>query len=159
MNITRQPEAKINRAEALVKEAEKATLLVHRPQGELLPSQLYNHYEINDVYCQIGSHVKDSMCRKIECGQYINLAKLLTKRKSQDDDEKLEVVNKNGRMYFLPASETDSIKINNFEKWEEAFRIYASIYTKANPHRTIEIFQHIDNIKGATADFTSNSES
>ena len=58
---------------------------------------------------------------------------------------------------FLPASDNEQARINSFEKWEEAFRIYTSIFTKANPHKTIEIFQHIDNIKGATKDFTWDS--
>ena len=71
----------------------------------------------------------------------VNLAKLILEKRPQfDEDDKLEIFNKNGQMYFLPASDNEQVRINSFEKWEEAFRIYASIFTKANPHRTIEIF-------------------
>ena len=129
---------------------------MHRPQGKNLPSQLCNHYEIDNVYCQTSSHMKDSVRQCIEKRGYVNLAKLLSRKHSSfESDERLEIVNKNGKMYFLLASENEPIKINNCKKWEEAFGIYASIFTKTNPHHTI--FQHIDNIKGATKDFTWES--
>ena len=31
-------------------------------------------------------------------------------------------------IYFLPASENAQVKINSFEQWEEAFRIYVKYY-------------------------------
>ena len=47
--------------------------------------------------------------------------------------------------------------VNCYNKWEEAFRIYAAIYSKANPHRAIEIMQYLDDIKGAAKDNTWES--
>ena len=78
--------------------------MVHGPQGKNLPSLMYNHYEIDDVHCQISSDMKDSVREKIERGGFVNLAKLISKKCSQfDKDDKLEIVNKNGKMYFFAS--------------------------------------------------------
>ena len=38
-------------------------------------------------------------------------------------------------------------------KWEQAFRVYAAIYTKANPHRASEIWQYVYCINTAAQSF------
>ena len=45
-------------------------------------------------------------------------------------------------------------KINGIHKWEQAFRIYAAIYSKANPHRAAEIWQYVDVIHLAAATYS-----
>ena len=52
---------------------------------------------------------------------------------------------------------TENNKINCYEKWEEAFRMYAGIFSKAHPHRAIEIWQHVENIKDAADENTWES--
>ena len=43
-------------------------------------------------------------------------------------------------MFWVPTS--DTIAISNFSKWEQAFRIYANVYTKRFPHRSSELIQY-----------------
>ena len=42
-------------------------------------------------------------------------------------------------------------KINGFRRWEQAFRVYATIYCGANPHRAKEIWQYISVINTAAS--------
>ena len=44
-------------------------------------------------------------------------------------------------------------KIDNIRKWEQAFRIYTTIYCSANPHRAGEILQYTETIHRAAAIF------
>ena len=145
------------RAEAFICEAENSKMLVHRPNGKTQAFDMYNYYEIDDVYCHLGSHIMPGMRKKIEQGEYIDLSKLLERSKITDDDDRMQMINKNGRTYFVPVSKREHNKINCYEKWETAFWIYAGIFSKANPHRAIEIWQHVDNIKDAADEYTWDS--
>ena len=59
----------------------------------------------------------------------------------------MEWVQCEGGTYLVPANR-DS-KINSFRRWEQAFRVYATIYCGANPHRAREIWQYISVINTA----------
>ena len=65
------------------------------------------------------------------------------------DESKVELVSKGGHTYFKPVKESH---INGLRKWEQAFRVYAAIYTRANPERSVEIWQymHVINIAAST---------
>ena len=80
-------------------------MLVHRPNGRNQSIDMYNYYEIDGVYCQLGAHIPPMTRRKIERGEYVDLAKLLERSKITDEDDRLQVVNRNGRTYFVPASD------------------------------------------------------
>ena len=47
----------------------------------------------------------------------------------------------------MPAKK--SSRITGFRKWEQAFRVYATIYCSKNPHRSREIWQYISIINTA----------
>ena len=115
--------AQSSKLEELVRDAEKSKILIHRPQGKEDFSQLTKFYEINDVYCKIGSHMKHSLRRKIERGEYVNLAKLPKNPKfddDDDDDDNCQLVNRDGRAMFIPVNDKQRRMISNVEKWEEA---------------------------------------
>ena len=42
-------------------------------------------------------------------------------------------------------------KINSIRKWDQAFRVFAAIYTHANPERASEIWQYVYVIHTAAA--------
>ena len=50
------------------------------------------------------------------------------------------MVVQNGRTYWSLASH--SVNINGFSRWEQAFRVYSNIYSKANPHRAPELIEY-----------------
>ena len=57
-----------------------------------------------------------------------------------EEDNRLELVIKDGKTFWMPVSE--SITINGFSRWEQAFRIYSDIYTREYPTRASELIQY-----------------
>ena len=57
-----------------------------------------------------------------------------------------------GRGHFL-APATKQNKITGVRKWEQAFRVYATIYCAANQRRSKEIWQYISVINTAAASY------
>ena len=48
-----------------------------------------------------------------------------------------------GKTYFVPVYERENMgTINNFHRWETAFRVYCNIYSTAQPARATELFQY-----------------
>ena len=116
-----------DKAARSVRDAEAAKVKVFNSTGE-------NHKSIEAVvwmdqdYLLVGNHVDKSTQIKIIRGEYIDFGKLLPKDKVLTEEEvRMELVIKNGRSFWTPISE--SVVINNFAKWEQAFRIYSDIYT------------------------------
>ena len=52
----------------------------------------------------------------------------------------LELVTREGMTYFAPAQDRTT-KITGLRKWEQAFRVYAAIYTQKHPEHASEIWQ------------------
>ena len=92
----------------------------------------------------MGAHLDSQLCDKISWGEYVDFARLLPReRPSYADEGKLEIVNKGGQMYFVPAGERDyGNTISNFHRWEQAFRVYSNIYLRSNPDRVTELIQY-----------------
>ena len=65
----------------------------------------------------------------------------------------MELKNIDGRQFWVPAENKDG-RINSLKQWDEAFRVYAEIYCKANPTRASEVWQYVDTIHKAAATFT-----
>ena len=98
----------------------------------------------NDEFFHITCHMDGGTRNKIERGEFIDLEKLLTRdrfRSGRNDENRLEFYNKDGYTYLVPANHDN--RITNVRKWEQAFRVYAAIYSKANPHRAAEIWQYV----------------
>ena len=97
-------------------------------------------------------HIDGGLKTKIEKGEYVDLEKLLQKKGagpflSGNDFEHLEWVRGDNGTYLVPAKKQS--KINSFRRWEQAFRVYATIYCGANPTRAKEIWQYISVINTA----------
>ena len=75
----------------------------------------------DDEYFHLTCHVDDVMISKIERGEFVELERLLPKRRSKTGDEnRLEWVNKDGMTYLAPTHDREQ-RINNIRKWEQAF--------------------------------------
>ena len=84
----------------------------------------------------------------------MDLEKLLPKSKNAKvfHDNKMELIYKDRHSYFVPV-QGDS-KINGVRKWEQAFRVYATIYSQYNPTRAAEIWQYVHVINTVAAAYT-----
>ena len=93
---------------------------------------------------------------KIERGEFIDLERLLPKERAsnrgQDDlNRQLFQLITQGTNTFIEQPVSKSGEINSIRKWDQAFCIYAAIYTQANPERAAEIWQYVYVIHTAAA--------
>ena len=99
---------------------------------------------VDDSYMVIGSHVDAFTQHKIINHGYVDFVRLLPKGNKINswDDNRMELVNKGGMTYFVPVAEREVSGITNFNQWEQAFRIFSNIYTRAYPGRSSELIQY-----------------
>ena len=113
----------------------------------------------DDEFFHITCHVDPNLKLKIETSQFVDLEKLLIKERPSAyafADNCMGIFQHDGLTYFAPASESSG-KITNMIHWEQAFRVYAAIYSKANPHRASEILQYIYVINTAVTTYHWNN--
>ena len=140
-----------DRAEAAVVEAEKYKASVEN-QGKMTDK------DVDDEFFHTSCHVELSLRERIGRGEFVELEKLLRKirAKYKRDESKLEMFNKGGTVFCM-ESEDKECKITNIHKWDQAFRVYATIYSKANPSRAAEIWQYVETIHRAARKFAWDS--
>ena len=156
-------EAASGKADKLILDAEKFSAKVAPPQGknELPQPNLTMQFGqgcglSDDEFFHLTCHIDSSLHDKIEKGDYVDLEKLLPKNtpnpgastSSADGGSRLEWIYRDGQMFLAPANNKSS-KISSFRRWEQAFRMYATIYCGANPSRAREIWQYISTINTA----------
>ena len=124
-------------------EANKISVLPHNQKGTY--KNINKSFEftakIDQDYLVVGGHVDESTQSKIINGEYVDFGKLLPRDQIlSEEDGRLELVIRNGRTYWTPV--TESVVINSFSKWEQAFRVFANIYTRKFPHKSSELIQY-----------------
>ena len=64
-------------------------------------------------------------------------------RIAKEDDHCMELVSRGGSTFFVPVADREnSGVISSFNKWEQAFRVFANIYTRIYPDRVPELVQY-----------------
>ena len=109
----------------------------------------------DDEFFHLMCHVEPNLKQKIERGEFVDLEKLLMKDKfknSNNVSQRMELVSRGGETFIIPVD--SGSKITNVRKWEQAFRIYAAIYSHTNPHRSTEIWQYVFVINSAASTYT-----
>ena len=135
-------------ANRLTVQSEQLMTRLDAPQGKV-PMVRYSDV-VDDKFFHITCHVDANLRTRIESGQFVELDKLLVReRPFSRNDNRMALYTKNGLTYFAPTEEKD-LKINNVRKWEQAFWVYATLYSKANPHRASEIWQYVHVINHAS---------
>ena len=134
-------------ADRAILQAEKFQANITAPKGNefLITNQRFES-EGDDDFFHITCHVDSNLKDKIERGEFVDLEKLLPKERgsvsSIGDGNRMELVLKDGMTYFAPVQDKSS-RITGLRKWEQAFRVYAAIYSQAQPHRASEIWQYV----------------
>ena len=111
----------------------------------------------DDEFFHLTCHVDPNIIPKIEKGEFVDLEKLLPRdptRKLSGDEGRMELANRDGAIFFILASKQEQGKISGVRKWEQAFRVYAAIYSRANPHRSAEIWQYVYIINLAASSYS-----
>ena len=135
-------------AQDKVVEAEKFRANVQVSQG------MYNPENNDDEFFMNTCHTEESAVERISKGNFLDLNKIYPRQNNYkaSQDNRMELVNKDGKTYFVPASD-NAKRVYNHHTWQKAFRVYATIYSKANPHRAAEILQYMDVIGNAASTF------
>ena len=132
--------------ERAIVEAEKYKITTDTPQGMISQIDLRCLLDNGDDFFYVTCHVDPSLKEKIEKGEFVDLEKLMPRSKpggyqQNAEGSHMEWITHDGMTYLAPVQEKES-KINGIRRWEQAFHVYAAIYTKANPDRASEIWQY-----------------
>ena len=128
-----------------IREAETAKAHIFAPKGRSQRDGTDDNFKfvawIDQDYMVVGNHVDESTRQKIVLGQYVNFSKLVPKERILvEEDGRMELMVCNGKTYWLPV--VDAVSINNFVRWEQAFRVFANIYTQQFPKKAGELIQY-----------------
>ena len=153
------------KAERAIIEAEKYKALLVEPPGgnnRLNPSPNFANKNdavavgtgmSDDDFFHLTCHVDAALIAKIEKGEFVDLDKLLPKdKRKRSEGSLLGWVHSEGGTFLAPVNDRLN-RINGFRKWEQAFRVYATIYCGANPSRAREIWQYVSVISTAASSF------
>ena len=169
----------MKKAESTVVEAEKFRAAIATPKGNV-DFAMFNHNNCNqtspvmqtpnvptipnigngvsdDDFFHLVCHLEPSMIHKIENGEFVELERLLPKSglnfcNRASDENRLEWIQRDGNTFLVPANSKEN-KITGIRRWEQAFRVYATIYCAANPQRSKEIWQYISVINTAASSY------
>ena len=132
-------------AERLITEAERFKATVEPPKGKEIEHNAYTD-SVDDEFFHITCHIDQAVKAKIERGEFIELEKLLVRdrlfNRSMQSDSRLALYNIDGFTYVAAAYDREG-RISGVCKWEQAFRVYAATFSKANPSRASEIWQYV----------------
>ena len=157
------------KATDLILDAERYKAVVNTPPGTVLTDNLLNKDNKSqlvpeppvvvlddDDFFHVTCHVDAALRGKIEQGGFVELERLLPKQRGffgmSNEENRMNLVQKEGNMYFVPAPSINHI--TGVRRWEQAFRIYAAIYSQANPSRAAEIWQYVHVINVAASAYS-----
>ena len=130
----------------ITREAEVVKAHVFLPKGNMIDRFSHDqnfHFiaQMDQDYLVVGAHIDPATQEKIAQGAYVDFGKLLPKDKILAEEEnKLELIIKNGKTYWSPVSET--VVIHNFQRWEQAFCVFSNIYMRYHPQKAGELIQY-----------------
>ena len=140
----------------MIVDAERRKISLEQPKGKDVIGKEHYTDQVDDEFFHVTCHIDQSLKEKIEAGKFVDLEKLLIKdrpfTKSGSDSTQMGIFSKDGLTYFAPTLERDT-KISNIQKWEQAFRVYAAIYSKVNPTQASEIWQYAHTINSASTSY------
>ena len=112
-------------------------------------------YCVDDNYVAVGSHIDSTLHEKILRSEYVDFAKLLPRDRSYNEDNRMELINKGGQTFFIPACDKESShSISGFGKWEQAFRVFSRVFLQEYPECATELVQYNHVIYTASLSYT-----
>ena len=115
------------------------------------------NFDQDDEFFHVTSQIDPGLRIKIERGEFVDLECLLPREKSLGRagndglNRQLFQLITQGTSNYLEPPMPKTGKINSIRKWDQAFRVFAAIYTHANPERASEIWQYVYVIHTAAA--------
>ena len=150
------------RLDKVIRDAEASKARVQEIAGrwrncdkDLRDKQFVDNIEhVDHNYQFLGSHVDGSLRKRIIDHEYVDFARLIPRDKVKvETDNHLEMVQQNGRTYWVPYADRDNLSVNSYARWDLAFRVYSNIYTSAYPGRATELLQYQHLIYSASQNY------
>ena len=148
------------KSDQILQEAERFKARVFQTPGKVMDQGV--HIESNqdmvhtlildERYLSVASHVDLATKNKVVNNEYVDFSKLLPRDRVQvKEDQWMQFVSRGGMSFFVPVNESSGI--HSFGKWEQAFRVFSDIYTRAHPGRSSELIQYNHTIYTASLTF------
>ena len=158
-------ERQISRSDQFIREVEASKAQMIKTPGELTNHSVFNAKElevmqhsavVDENYMVVGAHLDRNLQSKTINSEYVDFSKLISRDQiGHEDENRMELVSRGGSTFFVPvADRLIGRGINNFSKWEQAFRIFANVYTKVYPHKASELIQYNHTIYTAAQNFS-----
>ena len=98
---------------------------------------------VDETYQLVASHVDEVTQDRIIKGEYVDFGCLVPwDRVLTEDDSIYEMIVKEGKTFWVPAGLNDIASITNYNRWEQAFRVFSDIYMRVHPQRSAELVQY-----------------
>ena len=146
------------RAERMIRDAETAKARMFNSPGK--QPNIFNNSgsaemgqfkDIDDNFNVITLHMDETVVIKIAKHEYVDFARLVQRDKvDREDDHRMEMINKGGKTWWVPVSDREGTAISSFFRWEQAFRVFSSIYTRFFPGKASELVEYNHVIFGAS---------
>ena len=101
----------------MIKDAEttRSHMIPTKDEYSIQLKQFLHSAYVDEEYLVIGSHVEESLCKKIVNHEYADFGRLLPRDTvSVEEDQRMELVNRNGVSFWMPVANRDTGSINNF---------------------------------------------
>ena len=83
---------------------------------------------VDEHFLLVAAHLDETTRKKIINSEYVDFSKLLQRdRVLEDEDGHMQMLVHNGQTYFVPVQ--DTLAINSYGRWEQAFRVFSDVYT------------------------------
>lgn len=99
---------------------------------------------VGSTQFSLGYYVDPSTRDKIISGKYINLGTLLVRDPNQSHVSSTLAIDATGQLIAQPKSHH---KIQNIDRWTDAFIIFMSIYTAAHPEKIQQFLKYMHDIR------------
>ena len=152
-----------DQADEELKEAEKSRARLYELPGknsDLFPNSdnvkcpAVDINSIDQDYQMIDAHIDDTIRGKIQNLKYVDFSRLISKnRVLREDEQRLEIISKDGQTFLSPVADRESIQINSYNKWEQAFRVFSNIVTAKYPSKASELLQYNHTIHQASISY------
>ena len=144
-------------AESRILEAEKFKAAVAVPSGNATNVALRSKIGDEDEFMFVSCHVDNAVDQKVRKKEFVEFDKLIPKRGGycgEKTEGRMEVQMRDGRTFLTPAEERDQGKIYSIKQWDEAFRVFQSIFCDEFPERAAELVQYSHTIHNANTAYT-----
>ena len=127
----------------VTKDAEINKANLYEVQGKELLKLPTDIIQMDQDYQMLDSHVDETLRRKIENFEYVDFSKLVAQNMNNyGEDQRLEIINRNGMTFLSPASDREQTQITTYNKWEQTFRVYSNVLTARYPNKATELLQY-----------------